>query len=385
MIYLQTAEIIIFWILAMSVCYLFVFSIASQFYHKPIYRNNNKLNKFAILFPAYKEDKVILKSISSFLNQNYPSNKYDIIVISDQMEDTTNKQLEQLPVRVLIANYEESSKAKAMNLAMQSITKEQYDMIIIMDADNVTTSDFLHEINMARNEGVKAIQAHRTAKNRNTDIAILDAISEEINNSIFRKGHVTLGFSSALIGSGMALDAEWFKQNVRLLQTAGEDKELEALLLKDNIYIEYLDHLQVFDEKVQKKEVLKNQRTRWIAAQLSSFKTSLPNFPKAFFKGNFDYCDKIIQWILPPRILLLTIIFILTCLISIIRPQVSLKWWMLLALLLCTFIVAIPQCYFNRNTLKAVVQIPSLVLIMLANFFKVKKTNKKFIHTEHGS
>jgi len=36
-------------------------------------------------------------------------------------------------------------------------------------------------------------------------LALLDGISEEINNNIFRKGHQTLGLSSALIGSGMAL------------------------------------------------------------------------------------------------------------------------------------------------------------------------------------
>ena len=32
-------------------------------------------------------------------------------------------------------------------------------------------------------------------KNMNTDIALLDAAIEEMNNSIFRKGHIRLGFS----------------------------------------------------------------------------------------------------------------------------------------------------------------------------------------------
>jgi hypothetical protein len=33
----------------------------------------------------------------------------------------------------------------------------------------------------------------------NTDVAVLDAASEEINNSIFRSGHIALGFSSPLL------------------------------------------------------------------------------------------------------------------------------------------------------------------------------------------
>ena len=41
------------------------------------------------------------------------------------------------------------------------------------------------------------------------------------------------------------------------LETAGEDKELESLLLKQRIHIEYLEHVHVKDEKTQKKEVIK--------------------------------------------------------------------------------------------------------------------------------
>lgn len=98
---------------------------------------------------------------------------------------------------------------------------------------------------------MQAIQAHRTAKNRNTDIAVLDGLSEEVNNSIFRRGHVRLGISSALIGSGMIFNYQWFHDNVKHLVTTGEDKELEVLLLKQRIFIEFLDEVYVYDEKTQ--------------------------------------------------------------------------------------------------------------------------------------
>ena len=53
----------------------------------------------------------------------------------------------------------------------------------------------------------------------------------------------------------MALDNDWFRYNVKALQTAGEDKELEMLLLKDRIYIEYLEDL--YWRKVQKKRAFR--------------------------------------------------------------------------------------------------------------------------------
>ena len=55
----------------------------------------------------------------------------------------------------------------------------------------------------------KHIELLRT---KDTNTAVLDAVSEEINNSIFRKGHTRLGFSSGLSGSGMAFEYDLFKR-----------------------------------------------------------------------------------------------------------------------------------------------------------------------------
>ena len=84
---------IINWILyiplALCVCYLLVYAVASKFYRAPCFPEARKLRRFVILFPAYKEDRVIISSVRSFLQQDYPQELFDIIVISDQMQDTT--------------------------------------------------------------------------------------------------------------------------------------------------------------------------------------------------------------------------------------------------------------------------------------------------------
>ena len=137
-----------------------------------------------------------------------------------------------------------------------------------MDADNLIPTDYLYELNKAVSQGAKAIQTHRKAKNLNSDTAILDAVIEEMNNTIFRKGHIQLGFSSALIGSGMVFDFQWFKQNIIHTHSAGEDKELEELLLSQGIHKEYADSIETLDEKVQKADSMRHQRRRWMATQL---------------------------------------------------------------------------------------------------------------------
>ena len=253
---------------------------------------------------------------------------------------------------------------------MNVTANESYDVVVIMDADNVTTPNFLAEINRAFESGLHAVQAHRTGKNMNTDIAVLDAISEEINNGFFRSGHNAIGLSAGLAGSGMAL-------------------------LKQRIHIEYLEQLPVYDEKTQKKEGIKNQRKRWIAAQYGALRASLPDFPKALIQGNIDYCDKILQWMLPPRLIQLAGVFGFTLLFTAIGLLMSLqsgeyewytaiKWWILSAAQVAAMIIPVPGKLLNRKLGKAILQIPTLALAMIANMFRLKGANKKFIHTEHG-
>ena len=393
---LYIAEIILYTILAINIGYLLLFALASKFYRRRNYPNTPKHNKFAVLFPAYKEDKVILPTIQSFLQQDYPAEFYDIIVISDQMQESTNEALRQLPIRLLTADYTDSSKAKAMNLAMKATADTPYDMIVIMDADNMTTPDFLSTINRVFDSGIKSVQAHRTGKNLNTDISVLDSASEEINNGFFRSGHNAVGLSAGLSGSGMAFEAEWFHQNVKYLQTAGEDKELEAMLLQQRIYTVYLPDLLVFDEKTQKKEAISNQRKRWIAAQFGALRASLPHLPKAFLQGNFDYCDKICQWMLPPRLIQLAGVFGLTFVFTVIglilslcngsnEWMIAIKWWILSAAQVAAMMLPVPGGrLFTKQVGKAITKMPMLAVTMIGNLFKLKGANKKFIHTEHG-
>lgn len=381
---LNIFENICFVYLGFSVVYLFIFAFFSRFRRGDQYPPVTRVNRILVLFPAYKEDRVIESSVQSFLNQKYPRERYEVVVISDQMEEETNKRISQLPVRLFKVDFESSSKAKALNFAMDRLKNDPYDIVVILDADNTVETDFLDQINRTYQAGAMAIQAHRQGKNFNTDVAVLDAVSEEMNNAYFRKGHVFLGLSSALSGSGMAFDHNWFRENIKKVSSAGEDKELEILLLRQRIYIEYLQDVAVYDEKVQSSSAFYKQRQRWLAAQYGSLKTAIRDLPYALYTRNIDYADKLLQWIMFPRLLLLGFIFIFSVITSLVKMESALKWWGLLFLLFFTFGLAIPKNMDNKALEKAIRKIPLLFILMFINLFRLKGANKKFIHTSHG-
>ena len=75
---------ILFVPLAFCVSYLLFYAVASRFYRSPQYPAARKQHRFAVLFPAYREDRVIVNAVQSFLGQEYPAELYDVIVISDR-------------------------------------------------------------------------------------------------------------------------------------------------------------------------------------------------------------------------------------------------------------------------------------------------------------
>ncbi len=382
---LSILDWILFVLLGLSILYLFVFALASMRRRTYTFAPAPVRHRFVIFIPGYKEDRVLEEAVDAALDQDYPRESFEVVVIADHCGERLLESLRRKPVRLLDVAFEDSSKAKALNYALDSLGEEPFEVAVILDADNTVERDFLTRLNDAYHSGAQAIQAHRRAKNLNTDTAILDAASEEINNSIFRRGHVALGISSALIGSGMAFDYGWFRENARKISTAGEDKELEVLLLKQGVFIEYLDDLVVLDEKIQQGRSFYNQRRRWLSAQFYSLFSGLRDLPGALISGNVDYADKLVQWMMPPRILLMGGVPLWALVMTIFDAPASIKWWVLLMLLLFSLAFALPDYLVTKEFKRALRKAPLLFVLMALNLFRMRGAHKKFIHTDHGS
>ena len=391
-------DITLWLFMAASAVYVLFFALVSILWKKRVSRLTRYLTgqvlsmrkkdffSYLILYPAYNEDRVIVNSVQKFLAQYYPYNCFHVAVISDHMQPETNEKLAALPITLLQPVFEKSSKAKAMQYAMDQI-KEDYDFIVILDADNVVEPNFLEQLNTECAKGYKAIQCHRCAKNSNNDVAVLDGVSEEINNTIFRKAHNRLGLSAALIGSGMCFDYQLFKENVFKLSSVGEDKELEAHLLLQKVFIKYEPGIHVFDEKVSNKDNFQKQRLRWMTAQIQSLFMQLPNLPYAIKTGNIDYINKTIQQALIPRSMLVVGAFVICIFITIFSLLFSLswyiKWWCLFLAICISLYLAIPKQLRSHTVFGKILSVPVLVWKMVVNIPKIKRKNTDFIHTTH--
>ncbi len=382
--------IVIQWVLLLylggSALYLFWFAFLSIFPLKNLPPVDFKKRRFAVLIPSYMEDEVIFEVAEQALQQNYPKDLYDVVVIADKFKAETIQKLKQYPIILFNENFSMSTKTRALNHALRLLPDNHYDVAVVLDADNLMEKDFLAKLNNAFSYPYQAIQCHRVAKNLNTNFAILDAVSEEINNNIFRKGHRKIGLSSALIGSAMAFRYDFFKNLMEDVEVVGGfDKELELRLLYNNHIIHYLDDAFVLDEKVQNVKVFSRQRRRWLSAQFHYFgKHFLPAIKALILDGNIDYFNKAFQYIQLPRILLLGLLLLISFISLFINPLSLIIGWLTASFfIISALLFATPLRFYNFRTLKALLALPMGFAFMFLSLLSIRGANKQFIHTKH--
>ncbi|UII25520.1 glycosyltransferase family 2 protein [Fulvivirga maritima] len=370
--------------------YSFFFSSAGLFYRAPKLSKAEKNNRFAVLIPGYKEDGVIVQVAKEALKQTYDNNYYDVVIIADSFKDETLAALRKLPIKVIEVSFEKSTKVKALNKAME-ILGDEYDNAIILDADNIMSENFIEGANFLHQQGHKAIQGRRAAKNQNNTLSYLDGLSEEINNHVFCKGSTALGLSSSLKGSGMSFDYQLVKTHLaKMSSIGGFDRDLEVQLIRNGIKVKYASNIIVLDEKVEKPEVFENQRKRWISSQFYYLKRYFGSGFASMFSGNLTHFNSaILRNIQLPRLInlgLTTILFATALVLYLFDLPVHIYLWSAIFFTLAASIVmAIPRSYYTKSLLISIISLPVIFWKMLLILFKLKGANKKFIHTPHTS
>ena len=370
------------------VVYTFTFSIAGQFYHIPNENKNVDLRRFCVFIPCYKGDDVIVDVAKKALEQSYHSNYYTIVVIADSLQPETLTILRKLPIQIIEVHFESSTKVKSLKEALKRLP-DNFDYAIILDTDNIMASDFISRMNSVLSTSARAVQGQRKPKNQNNSLAILDGVSEAINNHIYRQGTVSLGLSSSISGSGVVFEYPLLKEKISTMNSVGGfDRELELLLLKDGVKVQYLKDAIVYDEKVSQTKTFTNQRKRWISSQYFYLRKYFLAGMKALFKGNFTFFNSaVLRNIQLPRLINIGLLSILTLIFFFISNFLYFGYSVWLVLFICytvSILISIPKEFYTKKLALAILQLPAVFIKMFLLLFRLKGANRKFIHTPHG-
>lgn len=391
-ILLNIVEILLVIFLIFPLFYLLFFTMAG--FKKKNHTQSAKASyhSFLVIIPAYKEDNVILSSIEALNSQNYPGEKIDISIVTRETNTSSIPAGGPVPVHILKPESEVNGKASAINHALENMPGD-YDIVLILDADNVLFNNFLRIINDYYSCGYCCIQGHRIAKNRNNSLAILDAASESINNHIFRRGHRNVGLSASLIGSAMAFDYKLFRRIMPSIKTMmGFDKELEHELLKNHHKITWAENAFALDEKTHRKKDFVAQRRRWLSAQFYYRNLYIKEGWRAFiYESNMDFFNKTLHMLMLPRSILLGSLVMITMIYIIIPAEITNQlifsayfWSSSLLIFAMTLFLAMPTKRLNIKLIQALTYVPVGIFLMMKSTLTTKKKNIDY-RTPHGN
>jgi cellulose synthase/poly-beta-1,6-N-acetylglucosamine synthase-like glycosyltransferase len=373
---------------AANTLYLLVIAFCGRFIRGKKFLLQHDKYLIAVLIPCIREDHIIEDTARHAISHDYPFSRFTVTVIADKLQPETVKALKEIPVDVLEVDL--SMKSRSLHAALESPAVADSDIVMILDADNIMAPGCLEKVNAAFHAGFQAVQCHRTAKNKNTPVALLDAMSEEININLFRRGPSLAGLSAAPIGSGMAFKTGLIREifsSKEILKNPGEDREIDMQLMQRNIKMEFLDDAFVYDEKVASVVVFEKQRVRWLEAQVNHVKRFFDTDMKRAQKTILFY-NKFFQNLLLPRVLTMLVfcIIIIILLFQVILQLPLLQpdppvWITMMCLYFLTLFISIPLSFYSMRTLLALGHVPLLMFSMVRAVFKMKKNRTEFIHT----
>ena len=91
--------------------------------------------------------------------------------------------------------------------------------------------------------------------------------------------------------------------------------------------------------------------------------------PAAIMNRHYDLIDKLLQWMLIPRMMMMAIITLMCIIIPFIYMTAALKWWALFAIIVFIFALATPNYLVDDKWDSTFFKLP---FVLLSSFLKSK-------------
>lgn len=272
--------------------------IAMGFKKDKPYPKANVQKKFCVLIAARNESNVIGRLLKSFKEQNYSKDKFDVYVIVEDPNDKTveiTKSFGYIPF--VRKDLSKVGKGYALDECIQEIfaSNKDYDIMTIVDADNIVAPNFLEEFNNAFCYGYPVGHAyHRQLNEGGNWLADCSTLTFAGMNTFQNKARTMMGRNIIMSGSGLYLDFNIIKElGGWTFTTLTEDYEFSIYCAIHNIRTAYIPTTYYYDEQATTLSQSRKQRVRWIKGYTQVNKIYGKEIKKDLFKNTTNINSKL--------------------------------------------------------------------------------------------
>ena len=224
------------------------------------------LPQVAVMIPAYNEETVIVRTIRSVLNSDYPNIR--VIVIDDGSKDNTFEvaraayEREIASGRLTVLTKPNAGKAEALNFGLQHLEEEIY---VGIDADTVIAPDAISNLVCHfADPKVGAVAGNAKVGNRVNLWTRWQALEYITSQNFERRALDLFNIVTVVPGAiGAWRTAPVLKGGAYPINTVAEDADLTMNLLEQGYKVIYEDRALAFTEAPINAKGLMRQRFRW--------------------------------------------------------------------------------------------------------------------------
>lgn len=281
----------------------------------------------AVLMPAHNEAGTITPVLAGIQRQLRPQDR--LLVIADNCTDDTADVARATGAQVLERqDLQRRGKGYALDFGIRALAENPPDVVIIMDADCLTTGGTLLELAAQAIKTGRPTQARYLfdVPDKTSTKSLISAFAITVKNGVRPLGMLKLGLPSLLFGTGMA-----FPWSVLTSVDIASGHIVEDMKLGFDLAIAgysplFIPSVQVLGQLPDSSRAATSQRTRWEHGHLKVLQDYVPQLGwQSLRQGRLDLLALGLDLAIPP-LTLLVMLWALTLGITGVAGWVGLGW-----------------------------------------------------------
>lgn len=260
----------------------------------------------SFIIAAYNEEKVISDKIKNTLSLDYPSDKFQIIVVSDGSNDKTVSIIKKFQEQGVISlhNDARNGKSAALNRGVEISTGE---IIVFSDANNDFSNDAIKQLTKHFNDPVigAVTGAKHIYDSDDRQSAVGDGLYWKYESKI-KEAESTLGSITGAEGEILAVRASLFEPLDK--KVINDDAEITFNLVKSGYRVIYEKEAKAYEQASHELLDDFNVKVRMTAGgyQTLSLQRAFLFPPRSWYTFSF-ISHKLLRWLAPHFMLVIFI------------------------------------------------------------------------------
>ncbi len=241
--------------------------------------------RFAALIPAHNEAEMIGRCVDSLVAQDYPRDRYRVVVVADNCTDATANIARARGAQVMVRQSpSERGKGYALRWAVDRLLgqADPFDALVVVDADSFCDRGFLSALAIEFAAGNEVAQADDLLDADPEDArAQLEALALLLRNRVRLAGRAALGLPASLCGNGMMLSRRVLTLHPWNAFSGTEDGEYSLTLAELGVHTRFALGAKVYAAPTKGGRGAYTQAVRWEGGRFRMMRVWIPRLISA--------------------------------------------------------------------------------------------------------